>query len=435
MLDIKLLRSEPDFVRAHLVARLSDPSAVDAVLSLDAEFRAATVEAERLQAELNASSKQIGILMRDKKTAEADAVKARNRETGDRIAGLNSEAKRLETERDERLFLIPNLPHESVPAGAEENFRIVKTVGELPKFDFAPKANWDIVADLELVDFARGAKLSGSGFALYKGVGALLERGLIQFMLDLHSTKHGYTEWATPFFLTRESMKASTHLAKFTPEMYHDDEDDLFALPTAEPALVNIHRDEILDANVLPLKYAAYSPCWRREAGAPGKLTRGLLRLHQFNKVEMVKLTRPETSYDELETLLTDATDVLDALGLAYRVKLLAAGDLSFAAAKCYDVEIFAPGVGEWLEVSSCSNCEDIQARQANIRFRREAGAKPEFVHLLNGSGTALPRLLATLLETGQQSDGSVVIPAALRPYVGGRERIVRENVRENQGE
>lgn len=428
MLDIKLLRADPDFAKARLAARLADPSAVDAVLSLDAEYRSALSEAETLQAELNAASRQIGVLMRDKKAAEADEVKARNRELGDKIAALNNDAKRLEDERDDRLFLIPNLPHADVPPGAEENFRIVKTVGEPPQFEFAPKANWDITADLDLVDFARGAKLSGSGFALYKGVGALLERGLAAFMLDLHLTKHSYTEWATPYFLTRESMKASTHLAKFTPEMYHDAEDDLFALPTAEPALVNIHRDEILDNAVLPLKYVAYSPCWRREAGAPGKLTRGLLRLHQFDKVEMVKLTRPEASYDELETLLTDATDVLDALGLTYRVKLLAAGDMSFAATKCYDVEIYAPGVGEWLEVSSCSNCEDIQARQAGIRFRREPGAKPEFVHLLNGSGTALPRLLATLLETYQQADGSVLIPAALRPYVGGRERIVREN-------
>jgi len=262
---------------------------------------------------------------------------------------------------------------------------------------------------------------------LYKGVGAMLERGLIQFMLDLHREKHGYTEWSTPFFLSRESMLASAHLPKFQPEMYHDAEADLFALPTAEPALVNIHRDEILDGRDLPLNYMAYSPCWRREAGAAGKDTRGLLRVHQFDKVEMVKYTLPETSYAELETLLTDATDILEALGLPYRVKLLAAGDISFAASKCYDVEIHAPGADMWLEVSSCSNCEDFQSRRGNIRFRREPGAKPEFPHLLNGSGTALPRLVAALLETYQLADGTVAVPEALQPYLGGRTVLTPE--------
>ena len=269
---------------------------------------------------------------------------------------------------------------------------------------------------------------------LYKGWGARLERGLIQFMLDLHREKHGYTEWATPYFLSRDSVRASAHLPKFQPEMYHDGEDDLFALPTAEPALVNIHRDELLDGRDLPLNYMAYSPCWRREAGAAGKDTRGLLRVHQFDKVEMVKYTLPETSYAELETLLTDATDVLEALGLPYRVKLLAAGDISFAAAKCYDVEIYAPGADLWLEVSSCSNCEDFQSRRGNIRFRREPGAKPEFPHLLNGSGTALPRLVATLLETYQQPDGSVALPDALAPYLGGQTLLLANERRQGNG-
>ena len=263
----------------------------------------------------------------------------------------------------------------------KKTFRSSKHGASRKRLTSPPKAHWDIATDLDLIDFARGVKLSGSGFVLYKGLGAMLERGLIQFMLDLHRTKHGYTEWATPFFLSRESVRASAHLPKFQPEMYHDGEDDLFALPTAEPALVNIHRDEILDGRDLPLNYVAYSPCWRREAGAAGKDTRGLLRVHQFDKVEMVKYTLPETSYAELETLLTDATDVLEALGLAYRVKLLAAGDISFAASQCYDVEIHAPGADMWLEVSSCSNCEDFQARRGNIRFRREPGAKPEFPH------------------------------------------------------
>lgn len=421
MLDIKLLREQPDFVKERLTARNAETAAVDAVREVDARWRAATTEAEALQAQLNRDSKGIGPLMKEGRREEAEALKTRNRELGDRIAGLNDEVRRLASERDDLLYYVPNLPHADTPAGGEENNVVVRSVGEPRSFDFAPKAHWDLAADLGLIDFTRGAKLAGSGFVLYKGLGALLERGLVQFMLDLHLTKHGYTEFSTPFFLLRESMKASGHLAKFTPEMYHDAEDDLFALPTAEPALVNIHRDEILDGRDLPLKYVAYSPCWRREAGSAGKDTRGLLRVHQFDKVEMVQYTLPETSYDALESMLTDATDVLDALGLPYRIKLLAGGDISFASAKTYDVESYAPGVGAWLEVSSVSNCEDFQSRQGNVRFRREPGAKPEFAHLLNGSGVALPRIVATLLETYQRPDGAVDIPPALQPYLGGR--------------
>ncbi len=431
MLDIKQIRTEPERVKERLTARLADPAAIDAVLDADTRWRAATSEAEALQADLNrqtkASGQAIGQLMKEGKREEAEAVKAGLRDLGDRIAALSAEAKRLEAERDDLLFYIPNLPSEETPPGPEENFQIIKTWGEPKAFDFEPKAHWDLATELDLIDFTRGTKLSGSGFVLYKGVGAMLERGLIQFMLDLHRTRHSYIEWSTPFFLTQDSVKASAHLPKFRPEMYHDAEDDLFALPTAEPALVNIHRDELLDGRDLPLNYVAYSPCWRREAGAAGKDTRGLLRVHQFDKVEMVKYTLPETSYAELETLLTDATDVLEALGLPYRVKLLAAGDISFAASKCYDIEIYAPGVQSWLEVSSCSNCEDFQARRGNIRFRREPGAKPEFPHLLNGSGTALPRLVATLLETYQQPDGSVSVPEVLQPYLGGRAALTKE--------
>jgi len=420
MLDIRLIRSNPEFVKERLRCRNADPSAVDAFLVADTNWRTITAEWEQLQAQLNSSSKSIGELMRAGKREEAEAVKAQNRELGDRIAALKELERPAEQKVEEILYYIPNLPHESVPCGDEENFQIIRESGTLPVFDFAPKPHWDLATDLGLIDFVRGTKVTGSGFVLYRGAGALLERGLIAFMLSLHVAKHGYTEWATPFFLNRESMKGSAHLAKFTPEMYHDAEDDLFALPTAEPALINIHREEILDGRDLPLKYTAYSPCWRREAGAAGKDTRGLLRVHQFDKVEMVRYTRPEDSYENLEELLTDATDVLDALGLPYRIKLLAAGDISFSASKCYDVEIYAPGVDSWLEVSSCSNCEDFQSRQANIRFRREPGAKPEFPHLLNCSGTALPRLVAALLETYQQADGSVSVPAALQPFVGG---------------
>ena len=392
MLDIKQIRTEPDAVKARLADRLADTAQIDAVLDADAKWRAATAEAEELQAELGRGSKSIPQLMKEGKRDEAEALKASLRDLGDRKAALGDEAKRLEAERERLLFYIPNLPSPTTPPGPEENFQIVKTHGEVKTFDFAPKAHWDLATDLGLIDFVRGAKLSGSGFVLYRNLGARLERGLIQFMLDLHRDKHGYTEWATPFFLSRDSVAASAHLPKFQPEMYHDAEADLFALPTAEPALVNIHRDEILDGRELPLNYMAYSPCWRREAGAAGKDTRGLLRVHQFDKVEMVKYTLPENSDAELETLL-----------------------------------IHAPGAELWLEVSSCSNCEDFQSRRGNIRFRREPGAKPEFPHLLNGSGTALPRLMATLLETYQQPDGSVLVPEPLRPYLGGLAMLSRE--------
>jgi len=434
MLDIKLIRAEPERVKERLAARLADPTLIDAALDADARLRAAQAEAEAWQADLNrqtkASGQAIGQLMKEGKRDEAEAVKAGLRDLGDRIGARNTDVKRLEAGRDDLLFALPNLPSDDTPPGPEENFRIVKTWGEPSAFDFEAKPHWDLATDLGLIDFARGVKLSGSGFVLYRGLGALLERGLIQFMLDLHREKHGYLEWSTPFFLSRESVRASAHLPKFQPEMYHDTEADLFALPTAEPALVNIHRDEMLDGRDLPLSYMAYSPCWRREAGAAGKDTRGLLRVHQFDKVEMVKYALPEASSEALETMLSDATDVLEALGLPYRVKLLAAGDISFAAAKCYDVEIYAPGAAMWLEVSSCSNCGDFQSRRGNIRMRREPGAKPEFPHLLNGSGTALPRLVATLLETYQQPDGSVSVPDALRPYLGGREILLPEGAR-----
>lgn len=423
MLDIKLLRSEPDFVKEQLRKRNADPNAVDAVLAADTKWREVNLEVEQLKAQVNAVSKSIGNLMREKKIDEANEAKKQAAELSEQIPGLAEMVRTSEEERDCLLYYIPNLPHESTPSGGEENFVIIEENGQKPVFDgFEPKPHWDLAVDLNTIDFARGTKVTGSGFVLYRGWGARLERALINFMLDLHINKHGYTEWSTPFFLARESMKASTHLAKFTPEMYYDAEDDLFALPTAEPALINIHRDEILDGRDLPFKYVAYSPCWRREAGAAGKDTRGLLRVHQFDKVELVKYTYPETSYEEMDKLLKDATDVIEALGLMYRVKLLPGGDISFAAAKCYDVEIYAPGVDNWLEVSSCSNCEDFQSRQGNIRFRREPGAKTEYPHLLNCSGTALPRLVATLMETYQQADGSIRIPKLLQPYLGGLE-------------
>jgi len=425
MLDIKLIRTQPDEVKASLAKRSPDLAAeIDQIRTDDLEHRSALQRTEELKAERNTASAQIGRLRAQGDVAQAEAAQARVREIKDEIAACEEQLKVREAAVSERLFKMPNTPHSTTPAGGEANNQVVRTVGEPPTFDFEPKPHWELAANLGLIDFTRATKLSGSGFVLYRGVGALLERALIQFMIDIHVERQGYTEWSTPFFLNRESVTASAHIVKFTPEMYHDAEDDLFALPTAEPALINIHRDEVLDGSQLPLNYVAYSPCWRREAGAAGKDTRGLLRVHQFDKVEMVKFTSPESSYDELENMLGDATSILDALGLSYRVLLLAAGDISFAAAKCYDVESWAPGAASWLEVSSCSNCEDFQARRAAIRFRREVGAKPEFVHLLNGSGTALARVYATLLETYQNADGSVTIPAALSPYMKGMTKI-----------
>ena len=427
MLDIRLLREQPDFVKAKLAARGAATAPVDAVLTADTRLRAALADVEGMRAERKRASDAIGSLMREGKKDDANAAREAARDLGDRIAIADIEVRALEAERDDLLFYLPNLPAGGVPEGGEDANVVVREHGELRSFEFTPRAHWDIATDLGLIDWVRGAKLSGSGFVLWTGLGAQLERALIAFMLDLHTTRHGYVEMSTPFFLGRDSMRASAHLAKFTPEMYHDAESDLFALPTAEPALVNIHRDEILDGRDLPLRFAAYSPCWRREAGAAGKDTRGLLRVHQFDKVEMVKYTLPEASDAELDLLVTEATDVLDALGLPYRVKLLAGGDMSFSASKCFDIETYAPGVGAWLEVSSCSDCTDFQARQGNIRFRREPGAKPEFVHLLNGSGVALPRLVATLLETHQNADGTVSVPEPLRPYLGGRAVLGKE--------
>ncbi|MDR3710978.1 MAG: serine--tRNA ligase [Capsulimonadaceae bacterium] len=427
MLDIRLIRTSPDQVVAALSKRMPEDQArakVDEVRHTDELLRKALQESEELKAEVNSASKSIGLLMREGKADEAAKVKDRVRVIKESQPQRDALARELDEAVQSKLGVLPNLPDESTPAGGEENNVIVRSAGTPKQFDFPPKAHWDLAADLDLIDFARAPKLAGSGFILYKGLGAKLERALIQLMLDLHIDKHGYTEWQTPFVLNRESITASAHIVKFTPEMYHDAADDLFLLPTAEPALVNIHRDEILDGDTLPLNYVAYSPCWRREAGAAGKDTRGLLRVHQFDKVEMVKYTHPETSYYELEKMLSNATDVLDLLNIPYRIVQLAAGDLSFSAAKCYDIEAFAPGAKAWLEVSSCSNCTDFQARRAAIRFRAKQGAKPELVHLLNGSGTALPRVFAALLENHQNADGSINIPEALQPYLGGLKKI-----------
>jgi seryl-tRNA synthetase len=423
MIDYRLLRNEPERVRADIARRGYDPVLVDEWIDLDARWREATTRVETLVAEQNKVSKEIAQLKKEGK--EASETILRMRVLSDEIKQLQDNQRELEEAREAKLLIFPNLLHESVPTGkdASENVE-VKRWGQPKAFDFEPKAHWDIAEQLDLMDFERGARLSGSGFVVYKGLGAAFERAVINFMLDLHTRHHGYTELFTPFLVRPEIMVGTGQLPKFAEEMYHVTGDDLYLIPTAEVPVTNMLREEILDGEQLPVYYAAYSACFRREAGAAGRQTRGLQRLHQFNKVELVKFTLPEVSYEEHEKLLRDAETVLQRLGLAYRVMLLCSGDTGYWAAKCYDLEIWSPGVEQWLEVSSCSVFEDYQARRANIRFRRETGARPEFVHTLNASGVATPRLVSALLEQYQQPDGSVVVPESLRPYMGGLDKI-----------
>ena len=420
MLDIKLIRDNPDLVRAGLKTRHS-PVDVSAVLELDERRRAAITEVDRLKAARNEISKKIGELK--KAGQDTTEIQRQTREMGEKISELDAQVRAIEEEQRKLVLAIPNLPHESVPAGEDalDNV-VVREWGHKKTFDFQPKDHVALGEALGLFDFERAARMSGAGFPLFIGLGARLERALIQFMLDLHVAKHGYTEVAPPYVVTTATMTGTGQLPKMAEDMYHAEVDDLWLIPTAEVPVTNIHREEIIRAP-LPLKYVAHTPCFRREAGSAGKETRGLIRVHQFDKVELVKFVPPATSYDELEQLVRDATDVLEALGLTYRVLQLCSGDMSFAAAKCYDLELWAPGFNGWLEVSSCSNFEAFQARRAGIRWKNAEG-KTEFVHTLNGSGVALPRLVVAILENGQQADGSVVLPEALRPYLGGLERL-----------
>ena len=425
MLDPKFIRSNPEVIREGIRKKKLDEAALDEFLQADELWRGRLTEVDQLKALRNTVSEQISRMKRAGEDASAEI--ARMREVSDRIKELDAEVRELEERVQNAALVIPNMPHESVPIGNDSKDNvIVREWGEAPKFSFEPVPHWEIAANLGLIDFERGAKLSGSGFILYTGLGARLERALINWMLDLHTSKHGYKEVFPPFVVNRACMIGTGQLPKFEFDMYRLPDDDLFLIPTAEVPVTNIYQGEILEGADLPIYLTAYTPCFRREAGAAGKDTRGLLRVHEFNKVEMVKLTRPETSYDELEKLTNDAEEVLQALGLQYRVVLLCTGDMSFQSAKTYDLEIWAAGVGQWLEVSSCSNYQEWQSRRANIRFRREPGAKPEFVHTLNGSGVALPRLVAAILENNQQPDGSVIIPEILRPYMGGVEVLQR---------
>lgn len=426
MLDIKLIRERPDFVRQRLASRgAGDEGRVDEVLKLDEQRRKLLTEVESLKAQRNRASKEIGALMGQKKTQEAEAKKKETRELGDQIAQLDKEAAAADTARERIMLGLPNLPHESVPLGrsAADN-PVVRIFGEKPAFAFKPKSHVELCEQLKMLDFARAAKLSGSGFVLYTHWGSKLERALIQFMLDLHTGEHGYTEVSPPFMVGPQCLEGVGQFPKFADQYYAVQEGldastlgKLYLIPTAETPVANIHREEILPEQQLPVRYCAYTPCFRGEAGAAGVGTRGMIRVHQFDKVELIKIVKPETGYDEQEKMVADAERVLQLLGLHYRVVLLCTGDMSFASARTYDIEVWAPGQGAYLEVSSVSNCEDFQARRMNLRFKTEAGEN-RFPHLLNGSGTALARLFVALVETYQQADGSLVIPPALRSYL-----------------
>jgi seryl-tRNA synthetase len=426
MLDIRIIREQPDFVRERLASRgAGDEAKVVEVLSLDDQRRKILAETEQLKAQRNRVSKEIGALMAQKKSDEAEARKKETREIGDRITSLDKHVAEVEIARDQILLRLPNLPQASVPIGksAADNPE-VRAWGEQAKFSFKPKPHVELCETLKLVDFNRGAKLSGSGFLLYMNWGARLERALIHFLLDLHTAEHGYTEVSPPFIIGRDCMVGVGQFPKFEDQAYAVQEGldastmgKLYLLPTAEAPVANIHRDEILKESQLPIYYCAYSPCFRAEAGAAGVGTRGMIRVHQFDKVELIKIVKPENGYDELEKMVGNAERVLQLLGLHYRVVLLCTGDMGFASAKTYDIEVWAPGQGQYLEVSSCSNCEDFQARRMSLRFKGEDGQN-RFPHILNGSGTALARLFVALIETWQQADGSVQVPPALQPYL-----------------
>jgi seryl-tRNA synthetase len=419
MLDLRLLRSDPDAVKAALAKRgdATLPEAIDEVLAADEERRRAIAEVEELKAKRNEVSRRIGDLKR--KGEGGDALILEMREVGERIGGLDEVVSRAEARIREVLLGVPNMPLEEVPPGGEDDSVVMRSWGEKPTFSFQPKPHWELGEALGILDLPRGAKISGSGFPLLRGRGARLQRGLIDYMLDLHTTHHGYQELRIPYLVTAETMTGTGQLPKFAEESYVTQRDELWLIPTAEVPVTNLHRDEILDGADLPLRLTAYSPCFRREAGAAGKDTRGLLRVHQFDKVELVRYEAPGNSRAALDELTGEAESVLQALGLPYRVLLLAAGDLGASSAMTYDLEVWAPGVGKWLEVSSCSVFTDYQARRANLRYRPAPGEKPEFVHTLNGSALALPRLLVALLERYQEEDGSIALPEPLHSYLG----------------
>ncbi len=420
MLDIRLIREKPDFVRERLATRGGrDEAKIEQVLRIDVERRKSETELQRLQSERNRLSKEIGTRRSRKEPSEELETEVRN--IGEQIGALTQRANAFEVEQRDLLLDIANLPHESVPVGKDASAnRVVRSWGEKPQIA-NPADHVALGARLNLFDLEWAAKLSGSGFICFTGAGAKLQRALINFMMDLHTRDHGYREVSPPFLVRRDCMIGTSQLPKFEADMYGLEDDQLFLAPTAEVPLTNLHREEILNSADLPKKFTAYTPCFRREAGAAGRDTRGIIRVHQFDKVELVKITAPEESYEELELLVADAERVLQLLGLHYRVLALCTGDLGFASAKTYDIEVWSPGQNAFLEVSSCSNCEDFQARRMQLRFKDRDG-KNRLCHTLNGSGLALPRLFAALIETYQQPDGSVRIPEKLQPYFGAAE-------------
>jgi len=423
MLDIRLIREQPDFVRERLKARgAGDEGSIAELLQWDEKRRSLLANVEKLKAERNRLSKEIGALMSQQKTGDADIKKTATRDIGRAIAELEQRVAEAEAARNQILLRLPNLPHLKVATGKSPADNLeVHAWGEQPKFSFKPKSHIELCEKLGLIDFARATKLSGSGFLLYTNWGAKLERALIQFLLDLHTKEHGYTEVSPPYIIRSECMEGVGQFPKFKDQAYAvleggdvQTHGNLYLLPTAEAPVANIHREEILKESQLPIYYCAYSPCFRAEAGAAGVGTRGMIRVHQFDKVELIKIVKPENGYAELEKMVSDAERVLQLLGLHYRVLQLCTGDLGFASARTYDLEVWAPGQGQYLEVSSCSNCEEFQARRMNLRFKSESGDN-QFPHILNGSGTALARLFVALVETYQQADGSLQVPAALQ--------------------
>ncbi|MBK7215763.1 MAG: serine--tRNA ligase [Candidatus Promineofilum sp.] len=448
MIDINLIREKPEWVKAQ-IARLNDRAPIDEIVAADARRREIIAEVEELRRQRNESSKQIGARMGTLKKLEGDLGRAEGaaaeglrtqinslqfnvdeakdetRRLGERIAALEEELRAAESVVDEKMLWVPNLPHASVPDGPDDSHNIAyPPQGALPEFDFEPKAHWDLGPALGIIDFERGVKLSGSRFYVLRGQGARLQRAVIQFMLDYHTTAHGYTEIYPPFMVRSAMFVGAGQLPKFADNIYRDAEEDFMWLGTAEIALTNLHRDEILDEADLPLNYVAYTPCFRREKMSAGRDVRGIKRGHQFDKVEMYKFTTPETSYEHLDLLVRHATDIAAALGLPYRIIEMVTGDLGFAAAKKFDVEVWAAGCQEWLEVSSASNCEAFQARRANVRYRPADGGRPRFAHTLNASGLALPRVMIALIENNQLPDGRIAVPEVLRPYMGGAEVI-----------
>ncbi|EKP94756.1 serine--tRNA ligase [Thermaerobacter subterraneus] len=418
MLDLRFVRQHPEVVREALRRRRLDAADLDALLEADARWRQHLQRLEELRARRNETSEAIGRLRRE--GGDASELIAAMRQVGDTIKELEEQVRQLEQEIQDRLLRLPMIPDPEVPDGDDAGDNVeVRRWGTPPEFGFEPRAHWDLGPALGILDFERAAKITGARFTVFRGLGARLVRALIQFMLDLHTREHGYTEVLPPFLVHRQSMIGTGQLPKFEEDAFRVADSDFYLVPTAEVPVTNLYRDEILDAGQLPIYHVAYTPCFRAEAGSAGRDTRGLIRQHQFDKVELVKFVRPEASPEEHEKLVADAEAVLQRLGLPYRVVLICTGDMGFAQARQYDLEVWMPSYGRYVEISSCSNYRDYQARRANIRFRPEPGARPQFVHTLNGSGLAVGRTLAALLENYQQADGSVVIPPALRPYVG----------------